>query len=88
MHAFILQTEQIVKHNRVERCTKVEQFLRWAVEMAPFVSRANDENAHVLAAGRVQGRGIVLTDVIPMQIEVVESTGVARIHNQLGGSMG
>ena len=56
--------------------------------MAPFVSRANDENAHVLAAGRIQSRVIVLTDVIPMQIEVVESTGVARIHNQLGGSMG
>ena len=81
MNTFVLKTEQIVEHNRVERRTKVEQFLGWAVEVPAFVCGTNDENPHVLATGRVQSGAIVLTDVIPMHIEVVESTGIARSLN-------
>ena len=71
------QTEQVVEDDRMQRITQLKQPLGWGVQMSPLIGGADDEHPHVLIPGCIQGRTVVLPDVIPVQIDVIEGTAVA-----------
>ena len=58
------------------------------MQVSPLVGGADDEHAHVLKAGGGNGRLIVLTNEIPVQIHVIEDTRFDRIDDQCGVSVG
>ena len=88
VHPRILETEQVVEDDGMQRCTQLQQPLGWRVQMAALVSGTDDEHPHVLTAGRIQRGAVVLADVIPVQIHVIEGTGVAGLCDQGCGAMG
>ena len=85
---WILETEQIVEHDRVQRGAKLKQTLGRAVQMPTFICGADDEHAHVLCTGCIERRVVVLTDEIPVQIHIVEGTAVAAGCDQIRRTMG
>ena len=56
--------------------------------MAALVGGTDDEHPHVLLSGCIQRRGVVLADVIPMDVHVVERSAVAAGDNHIRRPMG
>ncbi len=82
------EAEEIVDHDRVERGTELPQPLRRAVEMAALVGGADHEHPHVVGPGRLDGGQVVLADVVPVQVDVVEAVAGDRLQDQGQGGVG
>ena len=57
----------------MQRLAKFDQFGWWLVEHASLFGRADDKNAHVALAGRLEGHFVLLKNPIPVQVDVVET---------------
>ena len=68
------KAKQDVEDQRVQRLTKLHQSGGRLVEHAPLVRWADDEHAHVRTGGGFDGGPVLLEDVIPVQVDVVESS--------------
>ena len=55
--------------------------------MAALIGGADDEHPHVLATGRIEGGTVVLTDVVPVKVDVIERPAVAGGCDQINGAM-
>ena len=88
VHPGVTQTEEIVEDDGMQRITQLQQTLRGCVEMAALVGGTDDEHPHVLLSGCIQRRGVVLADVIPMDVHVVERSAVAAGDNHIRRPMG
>ena len=56
--------------------------------MAALVGGADQKHPHVLGGGRLDRRTIVLTDEVPVQVDVIEAAGVDRFKHQRQRRMG
>ena len=73
------EAEQIVEHDRMQGGAELGQPLGRTMQMPPLIGGADYKYAHVVAGGGGQGRPIVLTDVIPVQIHIVEFVAGDRL---------
>ena len=85
VHPRITQAEQIVEDDRMQRIAQLQQTLRGRVQMAALVRGTDDEHPHVLLAGGIQRRAVVLADEIPVHVHVVEGAAVAAGGDQSVG---
>ena len=88
VHPGVTQTEEIVEDNGMQWVTQLQQTLRGGVEMAALVGGTDDEHPHVLLLSSIQRRRVVLADVIPMDIHVVERSAVAAGDNHIRRPVG
>ena len=82
------EAEEIVEHDRVERRAQLAQPLRGRVEVATLVGGADHEHAHVVGGGGLDGGLVLLLDVIPVQVEIIEAVGVDRLQDHGQRRMG
>ena len=58
------------------------------MQVAAFIGGADHEHAHVLGDRRVDGRAIVLTDEIPMEVHIIKRAAVDCFLDQRQRAMG
>ena len=88
MHPGIPEAEQIVEHDRMKRSAELKKLGGGTVQVPSLVRRADDEDTHVLTLSSVKSGIIVLADVIPVNIEIVEGPGVTGSDDQFRWAMG
>ena len=88
VHPRILETEQVVEDDGMQRCTQLDQSLRWRMEMTALVGGTDDEHPHVLSLRFVKSRVVVLSDVVPVQVDVIKRSRRTARRDQIRGAMG
>ena len=88
VHRRVAEAEEIIHHDRMMRHAELDQPRRGGVEMAALVGGADQKHPHVMGAGGLQGRAVVLPDVIPVKIDVGKGVAGDRLQNHRQGGMG
>ncbi len=88
MHLRMAKAKQIVEHHWTEWLAQLYESLRWTVQIAAFVRRADDEDAHIALSSGFNRSPVVLKDVVPVNIHIVEQVAFNGVDNHLGRTMG
>ena len=78
---------EVIENHRRERRAKIHEFLRRFIKFSALVIRADDEDAHVALAGRLNGGPVQVIDEIPMDVDVIELIAVDGIQDDVGGGV-
>jgi hypothetical protein len=79
---------EVVEDHWAQRRAEIDQLLRRAIELPAFVVGADDENAHVELGGGFNGGPVEVIDEIPVDVEVVESSGLDRFEDDVRSGVG
>ena len=88
MHLSSGEAVEVVELHGGERRAKSGQFGGRRVELSALVIRADDEEAHVLAARGLDRRPVQVVDEVPVEIYVVELAGVDGFEDEIGRGVG
>ncbi len=77
------KAKQIVEHHWTEWLAQLYESLRWTVQIAAFVRRADDEDAHIALSSGFNRSPVVLKDVVPVNIHIVEQVAFNGVDNPI-----
>src|SRR5262245_22420970 len=81
------QTVQIVKLHRCQRSAELFEFARRFVQLSTFVIGTDNEHAHVVLARSLDRPPIEVIHEVPMNIDVIESSTVHSLKNNISRRM-
>ena len=84
----VAQAKKRVEGHRAERGGQIRENFRWFVEHASLVIGTDDENPHVVPVSGLKGAVVLLKDVVPMEIHIIEKSAGNQFLHQIRGSMG
>ena len=83
----VLKAEKRVELHRGKGGCGLGKFCRGLIEHSALVIRADNKNSHVVLLCSSKGGGVLLKDVVPVKIHIIEATALAQLLNQVGRSM-
>ena len=83
-----VQAIKVVELHRRQRGAEPGDLGAGLLEFAAFVIGADDEDAHVLPAGGLDGGPVEVVDEIPVEVDVIEFAGVDGGFDDIGGGVG
>ena len=83
----VLKAEKRVELHRGKGRRSLGKFRRGLIEHSALVIRADNKNPHIVLLCSGKGGGVLLKDVVPVEIHVIEATALAQLLNQFGRSV-
>ena len=82
------QAKEGVEGHGTEGLGQASEEFRRLVEHAALVVRADDKHPHVILLGGPQRPVMVLENVVPVQIDIIEPVSGDEFLHQIGGAVG
>ena len=83
----VLKAEKRVELHRGKGRRGLGKLCRGLIEHSALVIRADNKNPHVVLLCSGKGGGVLLKDVVPVKIHIIEATALAQLLNQFGRSV-